>query len=164
MSDVGEEVKEEGGKKKPLLLIVIAVVVVLAVAGGAAFFMLGGKDEAGGHAAKKTEAKKGEEAAPTLMKALEQPFVVNLADTDSSRYLKIKVELELENEFVLAEVEQKLPQVNDEIIMLLSSKTFEEVSTVGGKQVLKKQLMTNINAKLKEGRVMNVYFTEFVVQ
>jgi flagellar FliL protein len=98
------------------------------------------------------------------MKAIEQPFLVNLADTDTARYLKVKVELELENELMAEEVEKKLPQINDEIIMLLSSKTFEEVTTVAGKQALKQMMQRGINAKLKEGKVVNVYFTEFVVQ
>ena len=158
--EVEEGGKAEGGKKKPILLIVIVLVVLLAAGGGAAaFFML----KKGGDAkeTKKTEEK----AAETVIKPIEEPFVVNLADTDSSRYLKVKVELEIASEKFAPELEKRLPQISDQIIMLLSSKTYEEISTVAGKQALKQAMLTNINKGLNEdSKVLNVYFSEFVIQ
>lgn len=152
--------QEEGGKKKPILLIVIVLVVLLAAGGGAAaFFMLKKGDDP--KEAKKTEEK----AAETVIKPIEEPFVVNLADTDSARYLKVKIELEIPSEEVAPEIEKRLPQISDQIIMLLSSKTYEEVSTVAGKQALKQAMLASINKGLKKDcQLLNVYFSEFVVQ
>ena len=46
----------------------------------------------------------------------------------------------------------------------LSSKRFNDISTIKGKQMLKEELITAINKALGVPGVLNVYFTEFVVQ
>ena len=56
------------------------------------------------------------------------------------------------------------PVIDDILTTTLSSKTFADISTVEGKQVLKEELMTSINELLGYQGVINIYFTEFVVQ
>ncbi|HPC47644.1 MAG TPA: flagellar basal body-associated FliL family protein, partial [Deltaproteobacteria bacterium] len=92
------------------------------------------------------------------------PFIVNLADAQGQRYLKAVVQLETDNPAAEAEINTKLPQVRDEILMILSNKTFDDVASVAGKRMLKREIAQAVNRYLVEGRVTNVYFTEFVVQ
>jgi flagellar FliL protein len=63
-----------------------------------------------------------------------------------------------------AEIDQRRPVIDDIVMTILSSKTFNEIATVEGKQALKEELMTAINDALGYPAVMNVYFTEFIVQ
>lgn len=56
------------------------------------------------------------------------------------------------------------PVIDDILTTLLSSKTFNQISTIEGKQALKQELMANINAALGYQGVVNIYFTEFVIQ
>lgn len=56
------------------------------------------------------------------------------------------------------------PVIDDIVTTLLSSKTFNDVASIEGKQMLKQELMTNINTALGYQGVINIYFTEFVVQ
>ncbi len=56
-----------------------------------------------------------------------EPFMVNLARTKGSRILKVTVTLELNNPGVQPEVEDNLQKIMDSILVLLSSKTFEDV-------------------------------------
>jgi len=64
----------------------------------------------------------------------------------------------------LAELEAKLPVINDAIISLLSSKTFEDVYTTEGKEALRNEIMVAVNERLIGYKVIYVYFTEFVMQ
>jgi flagellar FliL protein len=72
--------------------------------------------------------------------------------------------LELDGEELAIELEQKTPLVRDIIIRVLTSKTLEEISTAKGKEKLKDQLVNQLNLRLQDGQVKNVYFTEFVIQ
>lgn len=91
-------------------------------------------------------------------------FVVNLNNPGGKRYLKTKIELEFVQEVVKEELTQKIPQLRDMILMLLSSKTLDEIQRIEGKIGLRNELIMRINQLLNEGRIRNLYFTEFVVQ
>ncbi len=98
-----------------------------------------------------------------IMYAME-PYIVNLVDPNVQRYLKLKLELELSNAKVQSEIDLRMPQIRDSILVLLSSKSFNDIKTVEGKMRLRMEIIGRINSFLSEGRVKNVYFTEFVVQ
>ena len=104
-----------------------------------------------------------EQAKPGILHSLE-PFVVNLIDPSGKRYLKVRVELELSNKLVESQVNERLPQIKDSLLILLSSKSYEDIETVEGKLRLKQEIMARINNLLTQGRVRNIYFTEFVIQ
>lgn len=91
-------------------------------------------------------------------------FTVNLLSESGRRYLKVEMNLELEGEELSPELEQKKPVFRDIIIRILSSKSLEEISTSKGKEKLKEQIVSELNTRLKDGKVKNVYFTDFVVQ
>lgn len=92
-------------------------------------------------------------------------FIVNLlASGGGKRYLKTSIALELSIPEMQAELDTKRDVLRDTVITLLSSKTFEEVQTAKGKQKLKEEIMERINEFLVDGRVVNMFFTEFVVQ
>ncbi|MCJ7530409.1 MAG: flagellar basal body-associated FliL family protein [Anaerolineales bacterium] len=62
------------------------------------------------------------------------------------------------------ELEDKRPLIDDTIITLLSSKSFESIYTAAGKEQLRNEIMTLLNARMPEYRIILVYFTEFTVQ
>ena len=91
---------------------------------------------------------------------------VNLADPTGITYLAITLALEFDpkNADLFAEVESKMPRINDMIITVLSSKAYEEISTSQGKINLKNEFLRRINSMLAKGRLYNVYITGFTVQ
>jgi flagellar FliL protein len=91
-------------------------------------------------------------------------FIVNLADEGGKRYLRITMDLELTQESLLKEMEQRLPQVRDGILMILPSKRFDDIRTVEGKAGLRNEIIAKLNGMLGHEGVANIYFTEFVVQ
>jgi len=76
----------------------------------------------------------------------------------------VNLELELKDSSLTAELEKRKPQVRDNILLLLSSKTFEEVATFKGKTKIRNQITARLNGILAPGSIKKVYFTEFVVQ
>jgi flagellar FliL protein len=93
-----------------------------------------------------------------------KPFVVNLADKKSRRYLKVTMKLELSNEELLEEVDKRRAQLRDVVLTLLSSKTAAEISTLEGKFLLRQDIIKRVNVNLVTGKVTKVYWEEFVVQ
>jgi flagellar FliL protein len=161
--------KKKGGKLK-LIIIILLVVIILGVLGGAAYMMfLKPKPEeteqmAAGAKKKvpKKEVKVGNEIG--MLYPLET-FIVNMADSGGTRYLKVTLQLELDDTKKLVEsMDKRKPQLRDSILTVLASKRYEEVSSAQGKLILKQEVIRRVNSLLTEGSIVNVYFTEFVAQ
>jgi len=158
----GEGEKKKGGFPKKLIIIAAAVAVL---AGGGFYVWNSGliksvsKEKKKAHAAS-TEQKKVDIGPIRPM----DTFIVNLADPLGKRYLKVKMDLELTDDKILPEIEKRLPQLKDTILTTLSSKNYDDISSLDGKMQLRVELMAMLNQYLKTGRITNIYFTEFIVQ
>ncbi len=166
---MAEEEKQEqeqgskGGKKKLISLILI---LLLVAGGGAAYkFLVLDKKKA------ETKEKQAEKIIEEI-KATENvgvmfdlgTFVVNLADPDIERYLKVSIVLELKDQKVQMEAQKRLPEIKDAITTLLLTKRSSEIRTPEGIEFLKEEIAKRVNAILPLGGVKNVYFTEFIIQ
>ena len=160
--------------KKKLFIIIGAVVALLAIGGGAAFFLGGSKKEkapegakveakaeGGGHGA---PAKEGEGGATVATIYPLEPFIVNIYDGQELRYLKVKVEFEMANAQVKPELDAKMAPLRDAILILLTTKTMQEIQDLQGKNTLREQILGAVNKIIPPGKVTKVYFTDFVVQ
>jgi len=109
----------------------------------------------------------GEAAGPTVkgrsVMALE-PFVVNLDEPGTPRYLKINVQLELGNEEVGPELNRRAAQVRDSLIAYLSSLRVRDALGDVAKTDIKQNVKRRLNNILETGIVKQVYLTEFVVR
>jgi flagellar FliL protein len=92
------------------------------------------------------------------------PFILNLAGSEGKRFLKVTISLELSTPEVHAELKENIQKVTDSILVLLSSKSFEDVYSVQGKFKLKDEVTTRVNRFLVVGHVKDAYFTEFIIQ
>lgn len=91
-------------------------------------------------------------------------FIVNLANNGGNRYLRVTMDLELDNKNLESEVNKRLPQVRDSILMILPTKRVEDISSVAGKTTLRDEILEKINSYLAQGKITNIYFKEFVIQ
>lgn len=170
------EVIEKKPKGNMVLIIIVVILVLLLVGGGAAaFFLLGSSNEQSTVTAPaaqqqdgKPEKKKGSKKStdhltigPMYPMA---PFVVNLLSETGNRFLKVAIDLELSDIKAQPEIDHKKSLIRDIIIRTFSSKTFEEISTLKGKDKLKEEVLDKINENLSDGQIKNIYFTDFVVQ
>ena len=93
-----------------------------------------------------------------------ETFIVNLADEGGKRYLRITMNLELTQEKFTDQIQQRLPQVRDSILMILPTKRFDDIRTVEGKTLLRNEITAKLNSFIGLDSVANIYFTEFVIQ
>lgn len=109
--------------------------------------------------------QQGNQAARSVQKPVPLPqFTVNLADPPGNRYLKIGMEVEFNTPESAKEVQDQIARVRDAIILLLSSKTVQQLSSAEGKVMLKNEVASRLNQVLGASRVVRVYFTDFVIQ
>jgi flagellar FliL protein len=91
-------------------------------------------------------------------------FVVNLADRDAQRYVKIEIKLEMDTAKLKPELENRAPQVQDIIIEILSMKRQSDLTSFKGKDNLRSEIIQRINNVLLTGSIKAAYFTEFITQ
>jgi flagellar FliL protein len=116
------------------------------------------KDE-GGHG-KEGEKKEGNE----LNNFIKESFTVNLADSKGAHFAQVVIEIEVPDETVKQAVEVLRPKIRDFIVVVLSSKTYEQVSSVDGREFLREEIRNKINGHLPRGQIKEVHFTQFIVQ
>jgi flagellar FliL protein len=144
MSEEAEKHAERagGGAKKPLLLVVLLAVVMLGVGGGAAWFFLSHKKAGELHAGEAKAAK----AEPPVFFTLE-PFVVNLAG-EETRYLQVGIDLKVADSHVIEKIKLHMPEIKNGVLLLLSSKKPEELSSLDGKNQLRGEIRDAVNRPL----------------
>lgn len=92
------------------------------------------------------------------------PLVVNLSGDNGQRYLRITLQVHLRNEKDLQKADKQLIPIQNGLIFLLSSKTFQDISSVEGKYQLQNEIRQNLDDTLGHNVATRVYFREFVVQ
>jgi flagellar FliL protein len=157
---------------KPILLYALVALNMLVVAGVGAMVYMGKQKEAKEPGIKdviqgereaqqeEKEKKRDDDLIGTTV-PLEQ-FLVNLAGNRGRGLLKVNMELEVDGPKVMEEIERRKPQLRDMIIILLSSKTYQQVSSTEGKDLLREDIRDNVNSFLTQGKIKKVLFTEFI--
>ena len=157
--DTKEAEEAQPPPKSKLKLIVLASTVLLLGVGG--FF--GWK----WYAARKVASAATQKAkvGTSIVYPLES-FIVNLADKKGigKRYLKLTMEIEVNGLEQRALVDHKGPQLRDAVLLMLSSRTIAEITSMEAKLELKQILLVRMNRAVGENVIQRVYFTEFVVQ
>lgn len=153
-----EEVPQK--KKLPLKkLIIIGVAVMIVVTGGTVGTVYYKKFFG------KKEQQQQQQQAPVGAIWPMDPFIVNIQDPGGTdRYLKIIVELDISDKNCIAELNQLKPKLRDNVLDLLSSKSYKDIMDISGKQRLREEIMMRLNSFLTGGKIIKVYFTDFVVQ
>ncbi len=105
--------------------------------------------------------------------------VVNLADPGGFRYLKVGVSLEFasddekdlqgeaykkkQDEFAKKLVNRK-DKLDDAVMTVLSSHSAAELVTPTGKESLRTELKERVGPMVQPEQLLNVYFTQFIIQ
>ncbi|MCE5333028.1 MAG: flagellar basal body-associated FliL family protein [Desulfobacteraceae bacterium] len=152
-----DEKEEKPKSSKKLLLIIVVLFVVLAGGGAGAYFMF----LKGPAKEKAAEAPKGAEQA--VIQDMET-FLVNLADQGGKRFLKLTMKAKVSSLPASEEFKSRHFEMRDMILMILTGKEAEELTRAEDKLSLKKEIVGTLNKALQKGQVLDVYFTEFLIQ
>ena len=162
-ADLEEEGEEDGKKKMSGKVIVLfialpAIVVIGGIVGALFMFgILGGGDEEGVEVAEV-------EAAPPVFYEMPE-FLVNMSTTTGpTKYLKMRVAIELDNEETLPEIELMMPRIVDGFQVYLRELRPTDLDGSAGIVRLKEELLRRINLAIEPSNVSDVLFKEVVVQ
>jgi len=150
--------------KKAIIILASVGILFMALVGGG-FFMMWSKINSlmpPEEVAEEIPEEEAEEITVGEMFPLDT-FVVNLADASGKRYLRATMQLELAPEEHKETFEQRLPIIRDVVLTILPTKEFQDIRTVEGKTALRTEILEKLN-ELMNGSVVNIYFTEFVIQ
>ena len=119
--------RKRAERKKLIIIIAAVLIVLLAGGGGYYFFILKPKQEA-------LKRKQEEESkAAALIKPVPEEaeigpmveikeFVVNIIGEDTAHYVKASLSLELDKPEAQEEVNKRMPQIRDAILLLIGNK------------------------------------------
>jgi flagellar FliL protein len=159
-----------------LIMMVVIVLLSNAIGAGATWFFVRrtmaavaapaveGKEAVG------KDAKEAVDMAEVLGKSAVlplEPFVVNLADSDTARYLRVKISLMVDDKSKLKEIEENQAlqlKVRDVILQTLTRKTSQDLISDDGKKKLRKEIQDEVGPFFKQPKLNDVMFTEFVIQ
>lgn len=175
-------VKKGSGVMK-IALIVVGVLILIGGSIGATLFLTGalhknpeGQTQASNPAA--PAAAHGAAPAPAhgaapanaaaIYQAIDPPFIVNFEDQGVLRYLQIGLSAQTRLQPVADAITANMPQIRNNLIMLFADQKLERLTTNEGKEQLRMQALTQIQAVLTKEigypGVDAVYFTIFVLQ
>jgi flagellar FliL protein len=167
------EKKSPFGKIGKVLLIVLLAVASSAGGGVVSFVLmkralnLNGPQKDAEQVSKEEEEKKiAEQLEKSAVLPLE-PFVVNLADQDAARYLRIRISLMVGDKTKSKELfdNQALQlKVRDVILQSLTAKTSQELINTDGKNKLRQEIQEKVAVYFQAPKLVDVVFTEFVIQ
>lgn len=151
--------EKKNGTKGIIIMSLIAVIAIGAGAGGTWFFMQGQQEDEYEPARPKK--------IPTAFKELDI-FTVNLQPKERSQYLQLGLTIKIRDTDVSAEIDHKMPEIRNRVLLLLSSKTADDISTLIGKQQLSSELTDEIrksmDSEMFSEEILEVLFTSFVIQ
>ena len=159
----GEEGEGEGGGSKKLIIIIAAA--VLLVGGGVAAFFLMGDDSP---ATDETDEEVVEEKGPAIYVSVPNALTANLPGKKRGRTVQVKLNFLVRSMDAKDNVRQHLPQLRNDILMLLSQKHSDYLKVPDGRQKLQEEALVTVQATLTnlvgEPTVEKVLFTSFVMQ
>jgi flagellar protein FliL len=175
-----EEKKEEGapaekkGGAMKLIIIINAVVVLVLIGVVVAMFMLkGGEDKKDSEVLADEEHATDAVAESGVVKMpiyipLNPPFVVNLENQEQVSFLQVEMEVMTYDPAVEEAMKVHASRIRSELLLLLGSKQYHEISNIEGKRKLSQEAIAEIQKILQEtgtvGTVQALYFTSFVMQ
>lgn len=173
-----EEVKQQSsGGGKGLMIVLIVLVVILLGAVGAGGYLLYSSGVLTGQPQQAQAEVKKEEAGDSneSFKANINDLVLNVTNAKGrEKLMKLSFSIKSSEPTIEAIVEEYKPEIVDVVIEQISSRSSEELLTVGGQALLKEELLENINniinevtsnkEDIKKNNVKQILFTTFVIK
>lgn len=168
--DLGQE-KKSGGMKN-ILMMAVGGVLLVGIGVGVAVMLMSGDDAPAEAEAEMAEEQMEEEAVeetmelPAIYEPLEPQFVVNFAHDGVLRYLQVSVSVMTRDEDIVQQVRHHMPAIRHEVVALLSSRTYEQLGSVEGKDELRGMIRDKIQEIVspKGKGVEEIFLTGFVMQ
>ena len=158
-------------KKKLFILIAVVVFVLSGIGAGVYYFLIRtpSAEPAAGAATATNAATKEAPGKPPIFLALESCTVnLKISPGEDQQFLQIGISLQLRSEKSGDPIKQRMPQVRNRVLLLLTNSRASELSTTEGKEKLVEQMLAQINGlypqMIDDAPVLGVFFTSFIIQ
>lgn len=185
------DVSQPKSNKMTTILLIVLIVLVLILGGVGAWLYL---SKGNGSASNDGEASSGDGNTENALKpvhylSMVPEFVVNFGSGSKVHYLQVDLQVSTRNEAALAVINTYRPVLRNDILVLLSGQTYDELRERSGKEALQKKILNTVNKVVTEaihteknkenkkagdeqqteigdvkGPIENVYFTSFIMQ
>lgn len=159
---------ETGGKPGIFDNKIIMIVMLVVLQGGMAFaamkFLI---QPAVDPTPVEGEAAAGEAQAEVRQKGVLvslDEMVVSLSSADRPRYLRTNISVEARDSKAAEAVQERMAEFRDAALMQLSSHSATELISFEGKAAVKAEIKEALKELLDEGEILNIYYSDFVVQ
>ncbi|MDR1577240.1 MAG: flagellar basal body-associated FliL family protein [Deltaproteobacteria bacterium] len=110
-------------------------------------------------------AAEGAPAAPVGPITVElKPFTTNLNEPSGRRFLKVTIGMEVDNQEAVDELNKKMSDIQDSVLILLSSQSLEDIHNVDGKERLRGQILNRTNSYMTKNKVKKIKYSDFIIQ
>jgi flagellar basal body-associated protein FliL len=92
------------------------------------------------------------------------PFVVNLNEPASSRYMRVNIQLETSSPVAQEAVKKSILLVRDTILSHLSGLRLQDTLGAEAKERIRLELLAKLGAKIGSDKIRRILFQEFVIQ
>mgnify|MGYP003629805942 CR=1 FL=1 len=151
-----------GGISRGLLIAIIGLVLVGGGGGGYYYFTTQQKSVVD------DESAVADTVRPAIYLDLEPSFIVNFVYKDTLRYLQINISVMTRDQSVIEQVQHHMPAIRHQLLMLLSDKTYTQLSGVASKEKLRLEMLIEIRkivgTSASGHSVDAVYLTGYVMQ
>ena len=177
---MAEEGKEETKSKKSgkgliIALIVVIVILFLAVAGAGYFLLTNGGLSGTPQNGQEVMKAEADDDSKEFFKVPLNDLVLNITNSKGrEKLMKLSFSLKSTEPSIATIVEENKAEIIDVVISQISARSSEELLTVGGKELLKEELIEEINLvindatatdeDIKKNNIKKLYFTTFVIK
>ncbi|RXJ67128.1 flagellar basal body protein FliL [Halarcobacter ebronensis] len=176
MADENEEVTQKPSGKGLIVVLIVLVVLLFAAVGVGGYLLLSSGVLNGQQQLQNQNQTTTEKAdAKDSYKASINDLVLNITNAKGrEKLMKLSFAIKSTEPTIESLVEEYKPEIVDAVIAQVSSRSSEELLTVGGKALLKEELMDDINSILNEvtaenddiqkNSIKQILFTSFVIK
>ncbi len=165
----------KAGGGKGLMIVLIALIVILLLAVGVGGYLLVSSGVLNGQQSQQQVQKEESGDSNEMYKTAINDLVLNITNAKGrEKLMKLSFHLKSTEPSIEKIVEEYKPEIVDAVIAQISSRSSEELLTVGGKALLKEELLEDINNiinevtssndDIKRNNVKNILFTTFVIK
>ena len=157
----------QGGVAKLVVLLILLVAVLISSGTVAALYFAG--VFGGGNGAEGTaQVEKPAPLKTPIYVPLDPPLVVNFERNGRMGFLQVTMQVMTREDTVQQGISAHMPVIRNNLLMLVSAKTYKDVADREGKEALRLEALAELNRVLEQqgvkGQAEDLYFTGFVMQ
>lgn len=152
---------------KVVAIVLIVMVLLLTIIVGVGGYFLYQKQNVNEQNTNKIEQVEEKKESSIMFKTDIESIVLNVLNSKGvNKMMKLSFSIKYSDQLYTPKIEEYKTEINDLVITLISSKSSEELMTKNGKNLLKEDLLKELNKLFEKEKIeiKQILFTEFVIK